>query len=230
MIRAILDGSKTQARYAIKPQPTVQLYSVNGGPEWTYPDPRDPDVPDWGRVRRCPYGADGDRMWVKETWQEVHPLRAGGRYSQEGRAGIPGPPSVNYRVVYRADGDGIPALYHTSGHPYRTLDPNESNLAGIAHEDGWSSSVHMPRWASRITLEITGIRVERLHDITEEGAKAEGIHVATGHMFRPLGSKEPMQLYTHRQAFAALWDELNHKRGYGWESNPFCWVVEFRQI
>jgi len=77
----------------------------------------------------------------------------------------------------------------------------------------------MPRWASRITLEITELRVERLQEITEEDAKAEGVGCC------------PNQAYTdYRHHFMVLWDSLNAKRGYNWASNPFVWVITFRRV
>jgi len=78
----------------------------------------------------------------------------------------------------------------------------------------------MPRWASRINLEITEIRVERVQEISEEGAKAEGIEAL----------KPSMCCYTNRYCFEVLWDSLNAKRGYSWESNPFVWVIAFRRL
>lgn len=81
----------------------------------------------------------------------------------------------------------------------------------------WRPSIFMPRWASRITLEVTGVQVERLNDISEEDARAEGVH--------------PNQLTTiqpYRAAFCGLWDSINEKRGYGWLDNPWVWVVEFK--
>ena len=83
----------------------------------------------------------------------------------------------------------------------------------------WRPSIFMPRWASRINLEITGVRVERLQDITEEDATAEGIEAI----------KPSMCCYTNRYCFEVLWDSLNAKRGYGWAVNPWVWVIEFKR-
>ena len=83
-------------------------------------------------------------------------------------------------------------------------------------------SIFMPRWASRITLEITGVCVEQLQDISEEDAAAEGVNpiiAGSGHL------KE----HWHRAAFGVLWDDLNAKRGLGWDTNPWVWRIEFRQ-
>lgn len=101
----------------------------------------------------------------------------------------------------------------------------------------WRPSIHMPRWASRIKLEITGIRVERVQAISENDARAEGITSHTDN----LGSKRsnPTRIYpafpekdggflTARAAFECLWDSINAKRGYGWDRDPWVWVIEFR--
>lgn len=83
----------------------------------------------------------------------------------------------------------------------------------------WRPSIFMPRWASRITLEITSIRVERIQDITEADAIAEGIK------YNPDGNAA-----YHRWTFSNLWDSINAKRGYGWDINPWCWVIEFKRV
>ncbi len=118
----------------------------------------------------CPYGKPGDRLWIREAWDDVHPLRiAEGRHSQPGDAGIPGPPPVDYRTVYRADGE-CPPVWHANEYPYRALKPGDADWARIyprGAEYGWRPSVHMPRWASRILLEVTSVRVRAVQGITE---------------------------------------------------------------
>ena len=122
-----------------------------------------------------------------------------------------------------------------------------SNKEGIAYratskwydfEDGtpenfkeikWKPSIFMPRWASRITLEITNVRVERLQDISEEDAKREGVESNFDEgvvYYGPLNKGHA----DARIAFSWLWDSINAKRGYSWESNPWVWVVEFKRI
>ena len=101
------------------------------------------------------------------------------------------------KTVYRADGDMREA---EGGKP----------------TDKWRPSIHMPRWASRITLLVTGTRVERLQDISEADAIAEGC--GGGHNYGD---------GTARTGFAMLWDLINAKRGAGWDANPWVWVVEF---
>lgn len=161
MVRAILEGRKTQTRRAvknIKPNDYIDI-----GPHTEI------HVADLWSIGRSPYGQPGDRLWVREAW-------AGTR---------------DGRVIYRAD----PSL----------------DGADIAWP--WRPSIHMSRGLSRLTLEITAIRVERIQDITVEDARAEGMQGA-----RTLGD------------FSELWDSINAARGYGWEANPWVWVIEFNQM
>lgn len=88
----------------------------------------------------------------------------------------------------------------------------------------WSPSIHMPRWASRIDLEITRVRVERLQDISESDARAEGVDLNDWYTESPDPNKSP-----YRYAFAQLWDSINAKK-HPWSSNPWVWVIEFRKI
>ena len=88
----------------------------------------------------------------------------------------------------------------------------------------WRPSIHMPRWASRLTLEITAVRVERVQDISADDAEAEGfsfIHAPEG---------TPSGRYQHEEKFARYWDSLNAKRGYGWDANPWVFVISFRRL
>lgn len=98
----------------------------------------------------------------------------------------------------------------------------------------WANSVlparYMPRWASRIMLEIVDVRVEQVQDISERDAIAEGMMVMPGHMHGPLIPNAVMVPYTHRDAFEAIWDSINSQRGYSWNSNPWVWVIEFLRI
>ena len=140
-------------------------------------------------ILHCPYGARGDRLWVRETWQTC--TDPDDRDPDE--------------VVYAADHDGE--------HP------------GFA-EDGWSwrPSIYMPRWASRITLEIERTRVERLHAITDDDARAEGC--AGGHDSIP-GYRFSA---TPREHFEHLWREIHGGGANPWPANPWVWVVSFRLL
>ena len=172
MVRAVLEGKKTQTRRPIKPQPDADGLARLAG-QWVW---NDTDA----REYRCPFGHPGDYLWVKETFA----------------TGIPGCPSG---VTYRAD----------------HIDPNGD---GPANPIKWRPSIHMPRWASRITLEIINVRVEQVQEISEDDAKAEGI----------LMNDPDAILYSGM--FAHLWNTIYHKRGFGWDANPWIWVIHFRVV
>lgn len=211
MVRAILEGRKTQTRRIIKPQPGIES----------------------GQRMHCPYGQVGDRLWVREAWAEEHPLAIqDGRYSQPGRAGIPGPPPVSYRIIYRADGEPLQVWrngdqsypYWTRSGPASQIDADFPTVCSNYQRGGqaiyWHPSAHMPRWASRTTLEITGIRVERLNAISEADAKAEGCCART---YRDGRGHEPATV-----EYRCLWESI-----YGpgsWDANPYVWVIEFNRI
>lgn len=167
MVRALLAGTKTQTRRVVKPQPV-----------------RDRGV----LLERCPYGAPGDLLWVRETF--IHEPAG---YCWEASVSIPCRPAI---TVYRADSEG------------------DSRGAG------WSPSIHMPRWASRITLEITGVHVERVQEISEADAMAEG---AAPLLVPPDGGSTP-----HVEGYRALWMAL-HGPG-SWDANPWVWVIGFRRV
>lgn len=238
MVRAILEGRKTQTRRAVRAptedlnHPAVHHWQMDAEHRAVAIAQSERAVEQYittfphYRIS-CPYGVPGDRLWIRETWQEVHPAQvAEGRFSVPGRAGIPGPPSVNYRVIYRADGE-YPRLHFKEGppvYPYR-----EVCLPGCMREHlhpqeswtGWQSAIHMPRWASRITLEVTSVRVERPQDISEADAKAEGCALSY--------DTERMRGGTWRGGFRDPWDSINAERA-PWASNPLVWAVEFKRI
>lgn len=213
---------------------------------------------DEGQLVRCPYGKPGDRLWVRETWQQVHPCQVDeGRFSIEGRAGIPGPPKVAYRVIYAADGS-YPRIHFQEGEP--TFPFRERCLPDCTHQhlhpeecfNGWMPSIHMPRWASRLALEITKVRVERVQEITPDDCIAEGVEYpvapsGTPGKVNPLINISDRNLtphlmkikgkYTHENLliahYAGLWDSINAKREggiYAWEKNPWVWVVEYKRL
>jgi hypothetical protein len=167
MVRAILDGRKTQTRRVVKPKPD--------------------DSGLWNNDK-CPYGKPGDRLWVRETFF------------------VDGP-----RIQYRADHHGAPK------------------------ETIWKPSIFMPRHASRILLEIADVRCERLRDISEADAIAEGVA-----SFRPVpGDGDPETLYanymnkgrlSYRKAyfsFMTLWQSINGPES--WNANPWVWVITFKR-
>lgn len=194
------------------------------------------------RVVPLPY-AVGDLLWVRETWAQHHPAGVqADRFSIEGQAGIPGPPGVKYRVIYRADGDPL-RVWYCEDFPYRTVEGPRDDI-DARHPDvcsempGWTSPIFMPRWASRLTLEVTDVRAERLQDINEADVRAEGLSTVTkdGRLWKwgmpdrdglP-GTDNHGWPWTDwekdpRQAFRKLWNSIN---GAGaWEANP--WVAAY---
>lgn len=190
MVRAILEGRKTQTRRVIKPQPPASANHdatmARDGKVFAFGWINDTGLHD----RTCPYGVAGDRLWVRETWQvnKVYdPL---------------GP-----RIVYQAMGGDVRGCVHYCAN-------KEVDWAGRKR-----ASIHMPRWASRITLEITGVRVERLQEIDSHQAWKEGM---------PPFEQWSDQSGTVRDEFQRTWDSL-HGKG-AWELNPFVWVLEFKRV
>lgn len=174
MVRALLAGRKSQTRRAIKGVPSRDHY---------------------GRDIRCPYGALGDRLWVREGFSGPHSLR-NVRPGLWDVVAVPPP-----MIWYWADGEP------TNG--------------------DWTKpkpAIHMPRWASRITLEVTEVRVERLQDLTYEDVKAEGWPGPVEWI-----SDDPA---VHRDAardwYSDLWDDLHGPRA--WASNPWVWAVSFQRV
>ena len=154
---------------------------------------------------KCPYGQVGGEMWCRETW-------AIGSFQPKLSEGT-------LQIVYRA---GVADAGHPDGatvdYEWRT----PSALPTDTENHKWRPSIFMPRWASRITLEITGVRVERLKQITEGDAESEGMD---GH-----APEDRMTWKTPREQFAELWDSLNQKRGYGWDSNCWVWVLDYKRV
>ncbi len=154
MVRAILSGMKTQTRRPIKTQPGNGISSLfvddtEVGPRWQYQVPVEAEGVVFNETRqlgRCPFGVPGDTLWVREAWRPC--------YSS-------GP--LNWHVLYRADGVRI------------HREEREADLKYMRSGDHWRPSIHMPRWASRINLPVTRVWVERIQDITDEDAAAEGL-------------------------------------------------------
>lgn len=196
MVRASLEGRKTQTRRIVKPQPSpkesVQYDTITG--QAVYEDDES------SRIIDCPYGRPGDRLWVRETFQQVWANTP--REEDDDSKRIPDfwtrPKTPAWGThenywIYRAD--GVPPAYPILG-----------RLC-------WRPSIHMPRQASRITLEITAVRVERLQDISYDDAVAEGIE-----------HEYPKAVSQYRE----LWEQIN---GPGtWFINPMVWVLEFKRI
>jgi hypothetical protein len=201
MVRALLGSQKTQTRRVVKPYP-----------KWVKKFPIcNPTVMseghqvwwwngehDWvGVCQDCPYGTPGDRLWVRERWGINHYHYAS--------------PIPKVRPANLSDEH---LVY------YATEDDPE-----IVHEMPWRPSIHMPRWASRILLEIIDVRVERLNEISEADAKAEG---APSGWWDDEGRFYESTQGTHRAGFAGLWEHLNGPGS--WDANPWVWVIEFKRV
>lgn len=188
MVRALLSDAKTQTRRVVKPQPRDPYTGLD-----LRPGSSPVDLP------RCPHGAPGDRLWVRETW---------GLLDTEPRDG-----PTRATVFHRATDGERPDLRYQL----------------------WRPSIFMPRWASRIDLEVTGVRVERLQEISEADARAEGIR--EGHHDVPAAMGGGVRTWDIGgdewwtdpvAAFRALWVDIN---GAGsWSANPWVWVISFRRV
>lgn len=239
MVKAILDDRKTQTRRIIKLQPpensrviydSLDCYEGEG---WAFQYPKQIagglyhnaifELPQKGK---CPYGQVGDRLYVREKW---------------GYWGCTtgGDPEEHYKsVMYHADGvkrnihfDTFKAMVDLGPHQNIkhksdcVYEDYEMRWYCDCHSEWWQrkkiiSSIYMPKWAARIWLEVTNIRVERVQDISEEDCVSEGIKHCVD-----LSKKT-----SDHFRFIVLWDSINNKRGFGWNKNPWVWVVEFKRI
>lgn len=201
MVRAILNGSKTQTRRTMKTQPEPS--KTREGDHWFSCSklramvhvsdftPGNSKIPDYHEFlsKCCPFGEIGDRIWVRETWA---------RYNID---------QNSHDMAYRAT---KPEDWPQNGR--------------------WRPSIHMPRWASRISLEITAVRVERLNVISAEDAKAEGVTPAgnllpdhPGTYLTPNGD-----FATAEVAFQRLWESIYSEPS--WQDNSWVWVIEFKRV
>jgi hypothetical protein len=201
MVRALLAGAKTQTRRVVKPQPYVDEMGNACWNGWNYGQDvyRNPmfktlasPIPS-SRTKRvlCPYGAPGDRLWVRETWMDL--LGTG---------------------IERTTGDRSRYAYGADTKPGSHSDETRKDY-GLK----WRPSIHMPRAASRITLEVLRVRVERLKACNEVDAIAEGA---------PWAACGAPQEGSHKAGFAQLWESINGPGS--WDANPWVWVIEFKRV
>lgn len=197
MVRALLSGRKTQTRRIIKPQPEATLSGSLYG-KWLSRAlnglllPKIEDI-----AIHCPFGVVGDRIWVRETFQgPLFDYDLMDSYCKD-----PTPFEKPEFCVYKADGVPAPEFYDAD---------DELHCC-------WRPSIHMPRWACRILLEITNVRVERLKSISDGDAIREGCSTA-----------DMMSGDCVADVFARLWASI-----YGsdsWNANPWVWVIEFKRV
>jgi len=214
MVRAILAGQKTVTRRPVRHQPDVPV--TDAIPRRNYPHgPASADwywrpkhghlngVPSAGWDFKCPYGQPGDRLWVRETWYCDHFEVQQGPYLQPADMIDLNRSREDGELVYAADGRT----------PYEQEQPT------------WKPNIHMPRWASRILLEITDVRVERLQDISLAQVRKEGCEVREFWLF---GSDAEERQKIGARVFGNLWASINGEES--WHSNPWTWVIEFKRV
>lgn len=208
MVRAILDGRKTVTRRVVKPQPheatTFFGELVARGKMSFHAMMGNPK--------------DSDEWYcAPKSKQEFCPY------------GQPGDRLWVREQIYNNDGDWA---YSSPPSGWVPVGPDGWSEK-VAHK-GVIPSIHMPRWASRITLEVTGVRVERVQDITDEEVKREGLNedlvpvVKTSDIVFP--DTQPQRFVNWRGGFQKLWDSINASRGFGWDKNPWVWVAEFKKV
>lgn len=258
MVRAILDGRKTQTRRVVATRHPIEFLGGLGQESdlsawgWFFDGPqrhgymvlaRGMDEPhDHGCSSiPCPYGEPGDRLWVRETWRTSRSLDALSPQRIEEQA----------RKAGATHGPFAPALYVADG----------NSLTADLPEGGWGKtrvSIHMPRWASRLTLEVTDVRVQRLQEISEEDAAAEGVQSVVYESwtaydpetegYPSFGAEPdaemiarrrlenvrhhgPRIISTAKEQFRLLWASINGERqGCAWESNPWVWAITFKRL
>lgn len=224
MVRAILSGQKTQTRRIMKVQPehpNLGLRRIidsknpadNGKYFWSQSDAT--GLKARSKPFNCPHGNVGDRIYVRETWQgplvdfehSDDLLRNAEKYEKP------------ENCVYEADGVPAPEFYDA-----------DDNLRCC-----WRPSIHMPRWASRILLEITNVRVERLNDISEQDAIAEGIDTdwlaESQDNYDCIADHNMSGRPTAKGHFSYLWQSIyGDDKSKCWEKNPWIWVIEFKRV
>lgn len=198
----IFSGAMVEAILAGRKTQTRRVIKLNGTEEVIDGMLWRPDrYGDWYPIEDyCPYH-NYTRLWVRETW----------------RKGIT---DSGLAVEYAAD------LNRTYLDDY----PDQSTDWYWLDDMPWRPSIFMPRWASRITLEIVSVRAERVQDISERDAMSEGVNVSHYYCEEPTAELDGIHRCDPVGKFAELWDSLNASRGYSWESNPWVWVISFRKL
>lgn len=192
MVQAILNGTKTETRRVMKPQPSVYNGNTVNVDSWgNYTS----DIEDDYKTYKCPYGQPGDVLYVREQFTYLKDAKE--------------PEQIT--TIYKADA-------------HKVIHPDDIQLLK------WKPSIHMPKAAARIWLQVEEIKVEQLQDITEESAIAEGIQVVkNGLIGESYGDPDGGILYGNPcNAFMSLWSRIN---GYdSWDANPWVWVVKFKVL
>lgn len=200
MVKAVLEGRKTQTRRVIKNACDI-IQDWDDKDKSYGPYFEDKYGDHHKTVEVCPYGQIGDKLWVRETFTH---------YRGFGEDVKPGAP-----IIYKADKDNCGQ--------YPAIVDGKDCL--VSQKMLWNASIFMPKSACRIWMEITDIRVERVRDITPEEITKEGV---VSDITNPAMGKR--HLNRLKILWTNLWNSINEKRGYSWESNPWVWVVEFKRV
>lgn len=214
MVRAIMEGRKTQTRRIVSPQPEV-MYEYPSQPElleFLHPETSGTYSRESFARNCCKFGLVGERLWVRESFCQLRR-----EHYHDGSK-----PREAFMDVYN----------RVNGCAYAADTQPGTDGDDIRKEYGykWTPSIHMPRWASRITLEITDVRVERLNDLSEADAIAEGIEPVRK-IWKLYGKRQPGTADATgqpRKSYVSLWEAINGPES--WAENPFVWVVQFRRI
>ena len=224
MVRAILDGRKTQTRRPIKWKQTrfTEIGEREDGSNWPWSEDAEHACDFW---HPCPFGAVGDRIWVRETWGV-----ASHAFSDDGLMidWVPDRPATAIHEMPFGNG-------YYSGYAIYAADGDFTWGDDDGYEDSrscWKPSIHMPRAASRILLEITDVRVERLNAISEEDAEEEGIDMEALYdsqdCYDCIADHNMTGRPTVTGAFKYLWESIYGEED--WKSNPWVWVIEFKRV
>lgn len=217
MVRAILNGNKTQTRRVVKGQhqcksgiwyvPRMRENVAHAaGANWMIGSP--------AMMECCPYGQPGDLLWVRESFVD----------------GYPRDPATDMPICVDEEGNDLPLTvwYRATEDPTFEWVDEDDNLT----TPPWRSSRYMPKKYCRLWLRVTDVRVERLQEISEKDAEAEGFSYQPGIGYRAEGVSTLLDSLTYNNArspFRALWDSLNAKKGHGWDTNPWVWVISFER-
>jgi hypothetical protein len=205
MVRAIIEGRKTQTRRVVKPQPSLDgsrsVWHWKGAAWDSCPGLVNNTPP----VHLCPYGVPGDRLWVRETWQPI--------WAEENNPPTSLKCHEGWNIGYPAT-DGVQEY----------LDHGEDLTSACR------PSIFMPRWASRILLEVTDVRVQRVQEISFPDCRAEGMSQSYVERVEPCCLDCDGFHRGEKYAFRQIWNQINAKRVFGWSVNPWVWAVSFKVL
>lgn len=205
MVRALLAGAKTQTRRPV----TRKGELVKAVLERPADKPLHPVLEQLCPRVACPYGVPGDRLWVREAY------------------------SPHDRGLLCAARDASYVVFADGGQKHRDgvyVPPLPAYSQGAFDGIKWKPSIHMPRWASRLTLEIEQLRIEHVQDISEDDARAEGVELGVPQPALINGERGSVRYFDPRHAFAALWDSINGQSARSWADNPLVWAITFRVV